>query len=80
MNVDFLEESRYPELVDLFTIGNIRCPTSAVYDIKSCIITAEDAKVAKKFFVKILRNLCVLSDLCGKLVIEINNICFGKQH
>ena len=23
--------------------------SSAVYDIKSCIITAEDAKVAKKF-------------------------------
>ena len=41
---------------------------SAVSNIKSRIITAEDAKVAKKFLENILRTLCVLSALCGELV------------
>jgi hypothetical protein len=40
--------------------------SSAVSDIRSCIETARDAKVAKKFLPKTLRNPGVLSDLCGK--------------
>ncbi len=45
---------------------------------KIVLINRKGRKVRKEVLIKMLRNLCVLSDLCGEFIFGKNNNIYGN--